>query len=141
MSYDYPDLPRVGVGAVVFKEEKVLLVLRGRSPARDQWAIPGGRLELGETLQAAAEREILEETGVVIRAGEPLFAFDAIEQDEEGRIRYHYVIVDLEAEYISGEPVPDDDALDARWISAAELRTLPVNPVTIELLKKKFSFG
>lgn len=137
----YPTHPQVGVGAVVFREEKVLLVLRGRPPAEGVWAIPGGRLRLGETLQAAAEREILEETGIVIRAGEPVFTFDAIVRDPDGRIQYHYVIVDLAAEYVEGTPAPGDDALSARWVSAAEMEALEVSPVTRRLLRSRYRFG
>ena len=138
---DYPDHPRLGVGAVVFRKNRVLLVLRSNPPAQDQWAIPGGRVELGETLQTAAEREVLEETGIRIRAGKPIYTFDAIDRDDAGRVRYHYVIVDLEAGYISGEPAPDDDARDARWISEAELKDLPVNRVTRRLLTEIYEFG
>lgn len=138
---DYPNHPRLGVGAVVFKENRVLLVLRSNPPARDQWAIPGGRVELGETLQTAAEREVLEEAGIRIRAGEPVYTFDAIDRDDAGMVRYHYVIVDLDAEYLSGEPIPDDDARDARWISAQELHSLPVNRVTRRLLSQIYRFG
>ena len=96
---DYPGHPRVAVGAVVFKDERVLLVRRGQPPSEDLWAIPGGSVEIGETLQEAAEREILEETGIKIRAGEPVFTFDVIERDRTGKIRFHYVIVDLVADY------------------------------------------
>lgn len=133
--------PRVGVGAVVFKDARVLLVKRGTPPSDGLWAIPGGRLELGETLQQAAEREILEETGVVIRAGNPVFTFDVIERNAAGEIRFHYVIVDLGAEYISGEPAPNDDALEARWISEDELSTLDVSDKTLEMLRDVFHFG
>ena len=83
------------------------------------WSIPGGRIRLGETLQAAAEREILEETGVVIRANRPVLAFDVIQKDDRGVVKYHYVIVDLTADYVSGEPRAGDDAADARWISSS----------------------
>jgi ADP-ribose pyrophosphatase len=127
---------RVGVGAVIIRDGLVLLVKRGREPAKGLWAVPGGAVEPGETLQAAAEREIFEETGVVIRAGEPIFAFDLIEKDETGALKFHYVIVDLRAEYVSGEPVAADDAADARWLAPRDLDSLDVVPVTLELLRK-----
>jgi ADP-ribose pyrophosphatase len=138
---DYPDYPRVAVGAVVFKDERVLLVRRGQPPAEDLWAIPGGSVEIGETLQDAAEREIREETGIRIRAAEPIYTFDVIERDKTGRIRFHYVIVDVSAEYVSGELTAGDDAIDARWISADEINRLAVSSTTLQLLKTKFDFG
>ena len=141
ISVVYPDRPRPAVGAVVFRDSAVLLVQRGRPPAQGLWAIPGGSVRLGETLQAAAEREILEETGVVIRAGEPVFVFDVIRHDEQGRVRYHYVIVDLAAEYVSGEISPGDDAADARWVRQEEVSRLPVNPATRRLLAERYDFG
>ena len=91
----YPDAPRVAVGAVVFHQNKVLLVLRGQAPSKGMWAIPGGGIELGESLQMAAEREVLEETGLHIKAGEVVFTFDTVERDDAGRVKFHYVIVDL----------------------------------------------
>jgi ADP-ribose pyrophosphatase len=138
---DYPGNPRVAVGAVVFKQECVLLVRRGQPPAEDLWAIPGGSVEIGETLQEAAEREILEETGIQIRALEPIYTFDVIDRDAAGKIRFHYVIVDLAADYIMGEPAPGDDALEARWVSAREINGLEVSAATLKLLKNRFGFG
>ena len=132
---EYPDNPRVGVGAVVIKNEKVLLVRRGVAPSKDLWAIPGGVLELGETLQQGAEREMLEETGVTIRAKEPIYAFDFIEKDAAGLIHFHYVVVDLLADYISGEAAGDDDAVEARWLSQPELNDLNVAQNTLRLLR------
>ena len=137
----YPAKPRPAVGAVVFKDDAVLLVKRGKEPAGGMWAIPGGSVRLGETLQAAAEREILEETGVVIRAGAPVLAFDSIQRDDQGDVQFHYVIVDLAAEYISGDPKAADDAADARWVRADELAGLFVNPATLQLLREKYRFG
>jgi ADP-ribose pyrophosphatase len=138
---DYPDKPRVAVGAVVFSNDRVLLVRRGQPPSEDLWAIPGGSVEIGETLQEAAEREILEETGIAIRAREPVYTFDAIERDDAGKIRFHYVIVDLSADYVTGNPTAGDDALEARWVTAQELNELQVSPPTLKLLKRKFRFG
>lgn len=137
----YPDAPRIAVGAVIFHRDRVLLVRRGNPPAKDIWAIPGGGVHLGETLQDAAQREIYEETGVQIQPGEPIYAFDLIERDDQGRVRFHYVIVDLSAEYLSGEPVPGDDAAEVRWVSAQELEDLHVNRNTRKLLKERFDFG
>jgi 8-oxo-dGTP diphosphatase len=137
---DYPHFPRVGVGAVVIKNSKVLLVRRGIPPSEGLWAIPGGHVELGETLQETAEREILEETGIVIRAGEPMYAFDLIERDDSGRIRYHFIVVDVAGEYVSGEPRGSDDALEARWLSWEEIEALPVSQNTVKLLKT-INFG
>lgn len=138
---DYPDKPRVAVGAVVFNKQRVLLVRRGQPPSQGLWAIPGGSVEIGETLQEAAEREILEETGIKIRAGEPVFTFDVIDRDRTGKIRFHYVIVDLEADYISGDPNAGDDAAEARWVTAQEINELRVSAPTLKLLKEKFGFA
>jgi len=138
--HDYPDFPRVGVGAIVIKDDKVLLVKRGIPPSKGLWAIPGGHVELGETLQETAEREILEETGIVIKAQKPAYAFDLIERDDLGKIRFHYIVVDLMAEYISGEPLGADDALEARWLSWEEIEALPVSQNTVKLLKT-INFG
>lgn len=140
-SSDYPQNPLPAVGAVVFLEGRVLLVRRGQPPSEGQWAIPGGRIQLGETMQQAAEREILEETGIVIRASDPVYFFDSIIKDEQNRVQYHYVIVDLYADYISGVPLPGDDATDARWVSASELIQLDVSAPTLDLLKRQFGFG
>lgn len=126
--------PQVAVGAVVFKDNRVLLVQRKNEPASGQWAIPGGRVNYGETLKAAAEREVLEETGLRIEAGKTIFIFEYIKS-------FHYIIIDLEAQFISGEPVAADDALDVRWVSSRELKQLHVTPSTLQLLKEIYRFG
>jgi ADP-ribose pyrophosphatase len=137
----YPECPVVAVGAVVFSGERVLLVRRGQPPSHDLWAIPGGKVRLGETLQAAAEREILEETGLTVRARQPVYTFDLIEQDAQGRIRFHYVIVDLIADYVAGTISAGDDAREVRWIGSDEIRRLAVSAQTIELLQCQYGFG
>lgn len=132
---EYPDRPVVGIGAVVIRDGKVLLIRRGVAPGRGLWAVPGGSLELGETLQQGAEREILEETGITIRAREPIYAFDFFERDPDGRIRFHFVIVDLAADYIRGDVKGADDALEARWLAPGDLDHLPVSKNTRKLLQ------
>jgi len=134
MKTEYPNSPKVGVGALVFKNRRVLLVKRGKEPSKGVWAIPGGSVELGETLQKAAQREIFDETGITIRAGNPILTFDTIERDAMGAVRFHYVIVDLAADYVSGEPIPGDDAKEAGWFSAEKLKSIKLNPKTEALL-------
>ncbi len=138
---EYPNVPRVAAGAIVLRNGCVLLVKRGQPPSQDLWAIPGGRVELGETLQAAAEREINEETGLTIRAGNPAYIFDTIVRDDAGRVRFHYVIVDLLADYLGGEPRPGDDAREARWVAPQDLAELPVSQPTLYVLKNVLHFG
>lgn len=132
--------PQLGVGAVVFHEDCVLLVKRNSPPAIHQWAIPGGKVNFGETLQAAAEREILEETGLTILAREPIYSFEVIEKNSLGELQYHYVVIDLEADYLSGLPQPADDVADAAWIDRKTLLKLDVNQYTRDLLKSKYDF-
>jgi ADP-ribose pyrophosphatase len=122
------------VGALVMHDHKILLVMRKNPPAQGQWAIPGGRIKWGETLQEAAEREIFEETGIIIRANEPVYTFDTIVRDHNNAIVYHYVIVDLAADFVGGTLSPGDDAVKAAWLSAHELKQLHVNTTTLKLL-------
>lgn len=129
--------PIIGVGAVVLHDGKVLLVKRANPPCQFQWAIPGGKVRYGETLQQAAEREIREETGIIIKAGKPIFGFDHIEQDSSGGVQCHYVIVDLRADYLSGDISANSDAAEVRWFARQDLLTVDnVNVVTMQLLQE-----
>ena len=130
-----PENPIPAVGAVIWHDGRVLLVQRNRPPGRGLWAIPGGRIRLGETLQEAAQRETLEETGIVVEAGQPVYSFDLIERNPSGRIIFHYVIVDVLAEYRRGHPVPGDDASDARWVTLEAMADLPMARETRRVLK------
>jgi ADP-ribose pyrophosphatase len=132
---EYPDSPRIGVGAVVIREGRVLLVRRGVAPSCGLWAVPGGSLELGESLREGAEREILEETGITIRAKEPVYIGDLVERDTEGRVRFHYVVVDYAADYLGGEVNGSDDALEARWVSPEEVAGMAVTQTTLKMLR------
>lgn len=137
----HPTAPQVGVGAVVIREGAVLLVQRRNPPCAEEWAIPGGKVQLGETLQQAAEREIREETGIHIKAGDPVFAFDLIEHDTAGEVRWHYAIIDLQADYLGGEIQAGDDAIAAAWFKPEELASVEVNPTTRKLLQTRFGFS
>ena len=131
-----PSIPKVAVGAAVMKEGRILLVKRKYPPKKGMWAIPGGSVMLGESLQAAAEREIMEETGLIIKAKEPVYTFDLIERDAKGKILFHYVVVDLSAEYVSGDIHPADDVSDARWFTPGEIEGLEITVNTKKLLQQ-----
>jgi len=133
---EYPALPRVAVGAIVIRDGKILLVKRGHPPAEDYWSIPGGAVKLGEPLEKAAEREILEETGIIIKAREPIYPFDVIIRDDKGNVQYHYVILDFIGEYVGGKLSPADDVTDARWFRPDEVKKKHVTRTTLKLLKE-----
>ncbi|SMB92991.1 mutator mutT protein [Thermanaeromonas toyohensis ToBE] len=135
MSRTYPSQPLVGVGAVIIREEKLLLVLRGQPPAQGLWSIPGGRVEAGETLSQALEREVAEECGIVIQVGPPIAVLDSIYLDELGRVKYHFVLVDFWARYVSGELRPASDVAEARWIALKEIRKYELTSGTLDLLQ------
>ena len=123
--------PIAGIGAVVIHNQQVLLVKRGNPPKQGLWCIPGGKIQYGETLQQAAEREILEETGVTIKAGTPVYAFDLINTEPP----FHYIIVDVIAEYVSGKVSAADDAADARWFSLRQIELPEIDTETQKLLR------
>ena len=108
--------PVVGVGVVVLRGDRVLLIRRGRAPRLGDWSIPGGRQELGEGVRDTALREVLEETGCGIRLIGLIDVVDGIRRDKEGEIVTHYTLVDFAAEWVRGEPVAGDDAAEARWV-------------------------
>ncbi|MFE0754935.1 NUDIX domain-containing protein [Inquilinus sp. NPDC058860] len=114
------DRPRIGVGAVVWRDDRLLLIQRAKAPQAGQWSIPGGSQELGETLFEAALRETREEAGVEAEAIGIVTAVDSIHRDAEGGVEWHYTIIDVEAEWRSGEPVAGDDAAQARWATLEE---------------------
>jgi len=136
MRREYPEAPVVGVGAVIVKNGQVLLIQRGNEPNRGRWSIPGGTVELGETLAEAAAREAREECQVEVEIGDLLSTFDLIQRDEKGDIRYHYVLIDLAARYVGGEPVASTDALDVRWVGEAELAELDLVPRLLPVLRR-----
>lgn len=126
--------PQLGAGAIIIRHNQVLLVRRGREPGRGLWAIPGGKVEPGETMRAAAEREVLEETGIRIAAGELIWHFEFIQHDDEGALRFHYVVFDFLGHYLGGEPLAGDDADAVAWAPLDQLLTWRLHPNTREAL-------
>ena len=134
------NLPQVAVGAVIFKDESVLMVKRSNHPAKGMWAMPGGKIHPGETMRQALIREIKEETGLDIEVGEIVYVFDVIERDDTDGISFHYVIIDFLCEMKGGQLKAGDDAADVRWISKMDLKESNVNEKTIMMLQEKFNF-
>jgi 8-oxo-dGTP diphosphatase len=132
-----PDRPVVGVGAVVIDGGRVLLIQRGKEPLRGRWVVPGGTVELGESLQEALVREIREETGIEVHVREPVLVFDRILRDEAG-VRYHYVIVDYLCGRAGGETRAGSDALDAAWATPSELAGYELPPAALEVVVDGF---
>ena len=134
---NHADHPSVGVGGVVIHDGKVLLVRRGKEPLRGRWLIPGGTVELGESLEAALVREMLEETGVTVRPLEVLLVFDRILREGD-RVRYHYVIVDYRCEYVDGEVRAGSDADEAVFVAEEDLGAFDLPDKALEVVREGF---
>ncbi|HEV7673350.1 MAG TPA: NUDIX domain-containing protein [Candidatus Angelobacter sp.] len=135
---EYPDRPIVGVGAVIIHEARVLLVKRGSPPLLGEWSLPGGVVELGETLRAAAEREALEETGLIVRAGEVLEVLDRIISGKDAAPQYHYVLIDFLCTVNGGELRAGGDAADVRWADENELGNYKLEQPAVDVIRKAF---
>ena len=142
MRREYPEAPIVGVGAVVIDGTKVLLVRRGNEPLKGEWSLPGGAVELGETLQQGVVREVLEETGLVVVPAGIVEVLDRITQDEvlqdgaSGRVRYHYVLVDFVCRVTGGALREGSDADEVRWVAHEELGEYHLAPITVRVIEK-----
>jgi ADP-ribose pyrophosphatase YjhB (NUDIX family) len=134
MRREYPDAPIAGVGAVIVSDGQVLLVQRGHEPLKGEWSLPGGALELGETLQEGICREVLEETGLIVEPLAVVEVFDRIVADADGRTRYHYVLVDFLCRVTGGSLACATDAVDARWVGPEDLFAL--SPFLAEVIRK-----
>jgi 8-oxo-dGTP diphosphatase len=140
---EYPEAPIVGVGAVVIDGTKVLLVRRGQEPLKGEWSLPGGALELGETLQQGVVREVLEETGLIVVPGGIIEILDRITPDEaSGRVRYHYVLIDFVCHVSGGALCSASDAEEVRWVERDQLQNgFRLAPVTMVVIEKAFRLG
>jgi 8-oxo-dGTP diphosphatase len=136
----FPTQPVVGVGAVVFDGDRVLLVKRGHPPLKGEWSLPGGTVELGEALEAAVAREVLEETGLEVSVGQVVEVLDRVDRAPDGRIEYHFVIVDYACTVRGGSIASGSDADDARWVPIRELPayrlTAKANAVIVEAQRR-----
>ena len=139
MSREYPDYPRVGVGAVVLHQDRVLLVRRGGQPSAGKWSLPGGLVELGETTEEAIRRELLEECAIDVTILGLAGVIDRIVLDEERRIRYHYVLVDYAAEAQSDAVVAGSDAAEACWVNVERVRELDVTDGVVAMIDRALS--
>jgi 8-oxo-dGTP diphosphatase len=136
MKREYPQAPIAGVGVVVVKGDKILLVRRGKEPSRGRWGLPGGAIELGETVAQAAEREVVEECGIEIEIRDVIEVIDRIIPDDDGQIRYHYILIDLLAEHCKGDPIASSDAAEASWALEKELDQLALSRATRRVIRK-----
>jgi 8-oxo-dGTP diphosphatase len=139
MRRDYPERPLIGVAAVILREDEVLLVRRGRNPSQGEWSLPGGLVELGETLPEALHRELREELSIAVRILGLVGVYDRIVKDVNNTIQYHYVIVDYCAQIVSGTPRAGSDAAAAQWVSREALKTFTGDEKLREAVLKGFA--
>jgi mutator protein MutT len=136
MDRSYPQRPIPAVGAVVLKNADVLLVTRGKDPGRGQWSIPGGAIQVGETMEQAVVREIREEVGILIEPVALVETLDRIIHDEKGMVRYHYVLLDFLCTYRSGNLSASSDVTEAQWVKKADLKGYGLPGETERVIRK-----
>lgn len=137
----YPERPVVGVGAVVVDEGRIVLVRRRFEPLAGRWSLPGGALEVGETLETGVAREILEETGLAVRVGPVIEVFDRITRDDQARVRYHYVLVDYLCWRTGGRLQPGSDVDDAVMADPAQLSTFDLTEKATAVIERALAIA
>jgi 8-oxo-dGTP diphosphatase len=140
-SREYPDRPIVGVGGVAIKDGRVLLIKRAFPPLQGEWSIPGGGLDVGETILQGIRRELLEETGVAVRVLDQIETFERIMYDDKERVQYHYVILDYYCEVESGEPRAGSDVTDAKWVAENDLAEYKLRETATRVIVKAFAMA
>jgi ADP-ribose pyrophosphatase YjhB (NUDIX family) len=138
---EYPSQPVVGVGAVVVRDGRALIIKRAHEPRKGEWSLPGGLLELGESLTDAVRREIKEETSLEIEVGPIIETFDRVHRDDEGRVRYHFVIVDFVCWSGEGDAVAGSDADSVAWITSTQIDDYGVNAHAAAVLRRGLAFS
>ncbi len=132
---EYPDRPWVGIGVIAFRGNRVLLAQRGKPPRIGMWSLPGGAQHLGEGAEAAARRELFEETGIEVGDLQLAAVVDAVSHDETGRVRFHYTIIDYCARWLSGEARPGDDCAGVAWALPEELPAYNLTPEVLRVIE------
>lgn len=135
----YPERPIVAVGGVVIHESRVLLIRRGKPPLEGRWSIPGGLLEVGETIAQGIERELREETGVKVRVADLIEICEKVLRDEENEPQYHFVILDYVCEFVEGTAKAGGDAADVVWASEQQLESLELTEAASRVIGKAFA--
>lgn len=135
MKREYPSGPVVAVGAIIYHQDRIVLIRRDKEPSKGRWTFPGGAVELGESLEEAVRREVLEETGLDVEIGEVAAVVEHVDRDETGQVRYHYVIVDYNARPAGGMLQAGSDVSDALWASLADLDGLEMTEKAADLAR------
>jgi ADP-ribose pyrophosphatase YjhB (NUDIX family) len=135
----YPKRPLVGVGALIFQDDRILMAQRGKPPLQGWWSLPGGALETGEALADAVAREVLEETGLVVTPLRVFEVFERIMRDDAGIPEYHYVLIDYLCQVTAGDLRPGDDVCQVQWVRLDELRSLQITEGTLAVIERAFA--
>jgi ADP-ribose pyrophosphatase YjhB (NUDIX family) len=138
MQREFPEVPLVGVGAIIIEDSRVLLVKRAHPPLQAEWSIPGGVLEVGELVREAAIREAREETGLIVEPSDLLGVYDRILRNPEKRVQYHYVLIDFLCRRVAGDLSAASDAVEVRWYTREELPALCLAEDTLDVIAKGF---
>jgi ADP-ribose pyrophosphatase YjhB (NUDIX family) len=135
----YPKHPLPGIGALIIRRNSILLVQRARNPLKGYWSLPGGVIETGERIEEALHREVLEETGLIVRPKRMFEVFERIILDTQGRAEYHYILHDYLCTVVGGELNAGDDAGRVAWVQRAKLKTLQLTEGTLEVIERAFT--
>ena len=141
VSREYPQTPLVGVGAVIVEHNRALLIRRGQPPLLGEWSLPGGVLECGEALCDAVVREAFEETGLTVEVGEMLGVYERVIRADDGRVRYHYILIDFLCHRVAGELRAGSDASEVGWFCREELPSLKLAPDANDVVLKGLERG